>query len=70
MQIKFLISLVDADVTTATVLISMGAVLGRTSYLQLVVMGLMETVAYTANSYVGYKILKVRRVILILLILI
>lgn len=43
----------------ATVLISMGAVLGRTTYLQLVVMGILETIVYTGNSYVGYNIFKV-----------
>ncbi|XP_023030121.2 rhesus blood group-associated glycoprotein Rh50 [Leptinotarsa decemlineata] len=52
-------SIYKADIATASVLISMGAVLGRTSVIQLVVMGSIEIVLYCSNLYLGSKILKV-----------
>lgn len=52
-------SLLRADVASATVLISMGALLGNTSYVQLIIMGFIEIVVFSANSYLGTKILKV-----------
>lgn len=54
--IVFIFSILDADVATATVLISMGAVLGRTTYVQLVVMGFFELVLQAANVYLNEKI--------------
>lgn len=54
-----LFSLLKADVATATVLISMGAVLGRTSYIQLLVMGVIEIAVFTGNSYLGDRVFKV-----------
>ena len=52
-------SLVRADIAAASVLISMGAVLGKTSYIQLIMMGIIEIAAFTANSYLGSKVFKV-----------
>ncbi|KAJ8922789.1 hypothetical protein NQ315_007824 [Exocentrus adspersus] len=45
-----------ADIAAAAVLISMGAVLGRTSYIQLMVMAFIEIAAYAGNLYLGTKI--------------
>lgn len=47
-----------ADVATAAVLISMGAVLGRTSYIQLLIMGVIEIAVFSANSYIGDRYFK------------
>ncbi|KAL3266272.1 hypothetical protein HHI36_010452 [Cryptolaemus montrouzieri] len=52
-------SLVDADVATAAVLISMGAVLGTTTYLQLLLMGVVEIFLYCVNSFIGSTLLMV-----------
>lgn len=52
-----LMSLLSADVGAATVLISMGAVLGRTSYIQLIVMGVVEIVLFVVNSHIGVHLL-------------
>ncbi|GJQ65345.1 hypothetical protein Trydic_g7459 [Trypoxylus dichotomus] len=52
------VSLLRADIAAATVLISMGALLGNTSYVQLIVMGFIEIAFFAANSYLGTKILK------------
>lgn len=52
-------SLLHADVATATVLISMGAVLGRTTYVQLLIMGVIEIAVFCANSYLGEAVFKV-----------
>ncbi|KAI4462361.1 ammonium transporter [Holotrichia oblita] len=54
-----MLSLLRADVASATVLISMGALLGNVSYVQLIVMGFIEIIVFSANSYLGTKILKV-----------
>ncbi|KAJ1528645.1 hypothetical protein ONE63_007040 [Megalurothrips usitatus] len=53
-----MVSLLNADVATAAVLISMGAVLGKTTPLQLVVMGLVEMVVFAANEYMSSHVLK------------
>lgn len=53
-----LMSLLSADVGAAAVLISMGAVLGRTSYIQLIVMGVMEIVLFVVNSHIGIHVLQ------------
>lgn len=49
----------EADVAVAAVLISMGAVLGKTSYLQLIVMGIFEVALYASNKYLCTTIFKV-----------
>nr|XP_022914592.1 ammonium transporter Rh type A [Onthophagus taurus] len=51
-------SLLKADVASATVLISMGALLGNTSYLQLIIMGIIEIAVFTGNSYLGSNVFK------------
>lgn len=58
---KFTIGVGDmlsADFAAATVLISFGAVLGKTSPLQLMVMGLIEVVLSQINEYIGLDKLK------------
>ncbi|KAK9304112.1 hypothetical protein QLX08_004388 [Tetragonisca angustula] len=50
-------SLLSADVAVATPLISMGALLGKTTYMQLVFMGILELIAFTVNKYVGEHLL-------------
>ncbi|XP_028044921.1 ammonium transporter Rh type B isoform X2 [Monomorium pharaonis] len=49
-------SLLSADVAVATPLISMGAVLGKVTYMQLVFMGIMELIMFTINKYVGEQL--------------
>lgn len=51
-------SLVDADFAVATVLISFGAVLGRTSAAQLLWMAFFEIIIYSLNGHIFYNILK------------
>lgn len=48
-----------ADITAAACLISMGAVLGKTSPQQLLVMGLVETAVYSANEHFAHHKLQV-----------
>ncbi|XP_034946674.1 ammonium transporter Rh type A isoform X2 [Chelonus insularis] len=48
-----LIGLLNADVAVAAPLISMGAVLGKTTYMQLIFMGIVELAMYTVNKYIG-----------------
>nr|XP_018900004.1 PREDICTED: ammonium transporter Rh type A isoform X1 [Bemisia tabaci] len=45
--------LVEADVAAAAVLISMGAVLGKTTVFQLIFMALVETALYVTNLTIG-----------------
>ncbi|XP_046664769.1 ammonium transporter Rh type A isoform X2 [Homalodisca vitripennis] len=52
-------SLMSADITAAACLISMGAVLGKTSPLQLLIMGIIETAVYAANEFVAHHKLQV-----------
>jgi hypothetical protein len=49
----------SADLATAALLISFGAVLGKTTPLQLVIMGLIETAIFTGNEHLGLNIFKV-----------
>nr|CAD7427515.1 unnamed protein product [Timema monikensis] len=51
-------SLLSADVATAAILISMGAVLGKTTPLQLLIMGFIEMIVFTANEYLGVEVFK------------
>ncbi|XP_066149586.1 ammonium transporter Rh type B [Euwallacea fornicatus] len=51
-------SLLKADIATAAVLISMGAVLGRTSHVQLAVMGLLEIFTYCLNNALNNRYFK------------
>lgn len=52
------VNLLQADLTLATVLISMGAVLGKVTPLQLLLMGFIETAVCTANEHLGVSVLK------------
>ncbi|XP_015115361.1 ammonium transporter Rh type A [Diachasma alloeum] len=48
-----LMSLLNADVAVAAPLISMGAVLGKTTYMQLIFMGIIELAVFSFNKYIG-----------------
>uniref|UniRef100_A0A1B6EAQ8 Ammonium transporter AmtB-like domain-containing protein n=1 Tax=Clastoptera arizonana TaxID=38151 RepID=A0A1B6EAQ8_9HEMI len=48
-------SLISADVLSAAILISMGAVLGKTTPLQLLIMGIIETVLFCVNEKIGHN---------------
>lgn len=51
--------IIEADISAAVVLISMGALLGRTTPIQLLVMALIEVIVYAANEYFQLELLKV-----------
>lgn len=50
---------IEADISAAVVLISMGALLGRLSPIQLLLMAIIEIVVYAANEYLQLELLKV-----------
>lgn len=50
---------IEADVAAAVVLISMGALLGRTTPIQLLFMALIEIIVYAANEFFQLEILSV-----------
>ena len=54
-----LFSLLSSDFAAATVLITFGALLGKTSPLQMLVIALIEIVAFSVNEWVGVEHLKV-----------
>jgi ammonium transporter Rh len=54
-----LFSLLVADFCSAAVLISFGAVLGKTSPIQLLIMATIEVVVQSVNEYIGIHYLKV-----------
>ncbi|XP_074112481.1 rhesus blood group-associated glycoprotein Rh50 isoform X1 [Cotesia typhae] len=51
-----LTGLLNADVAVAAPLISMGAVLGKTTYMQLITMGIIELAIFSINKYIGEHI--------------
>ena len=51
--------MINADFCTAAVLISFGAVLGKTSPLQLLVMTVLEEVFFALNEHIAVSVLKV-----------
>lgn len=51
--------MIGSLVAAAVNLISMGAVLGRASLIQLAIMALIETVIFSANEFFQYEIVKV-----------
>lgn len=53
-----LANLIGADIASASVLISMGALLGRISPIQLLVMGLFEIVLFASNEYFQIELMK------------
>ncbi|XP_031637364.1 ammonium transporter Rh type A [Contarinia nasturtii] len=50
---------IEADIAAAVVLISMGALLGRTTPIQLLLMALIEIVVYSSNEYFQIELLKI-----------
>lgn len=52
-------NIIGADIATASVLISMGALLGRISPVQLLVMGLIEIVLFASNEFLQIELMKV-----------
>ncbi|XP_036337485.1 ammonium transporter Rh type B-A-like [Rhagoletis pomonella] len=52
-------SIIDADIAAAAPLISMGALLGRTTPIQLLFMALIEIVLFAANEYVALNIFSI-----------
>ncbi|KAF7993399.1 hypothetical protein HCN44_007902 [Aphidius gifuensis] len=48
-----LVGLLNADVAVAAPLISMGALLGKTTYMQLIFIGIIELGVFTINKYIG-----------------
>ncbi|XP_047469193.1 ammonium transporter Rh type A-like [Penaeus chinensis] len=54
-----ILTLMDAEFASATVLISFGAVLGKVSATQLVIAVLLEIPAWVVNKYVGVEVLGV-----------
>ena len=56
-------TLFNADFTACTVLISFGALLGKTTPTQLLVLTLVEVVLAKVNEYIGIQVLQVRHVL-------
>lgn len=52
-------TLIGADIAAASVLISMGALLGRTTPFQLLLMGLIEIFVFALNEYLQLEFFKV-----------
>ena len=52
-------SMIGADIAAATVLISMGALLGRTTPIQLFIMAMIEIIVFAANEYVQIELFRV-----------
>lgn len=60
-------NLIGADIAAASVLISMGALLGRITPIQLLVMGLFEIVLFASNEFLQIELMKVKKVFLLCL---
>lgn len=56
----FLLSLVMADYTAVAVLVSVGALIGKTTLTQLVVLALIEVVIQVFNEYINVQLIYVR----------
>lgn len=54
------LSMINADFSTATVLISFGAVLGKTSPIQMMIMTILEIAVFAGNEHLVTSIFKVR----------
>ncbi len=52
--------MITSDFAAATILISFGAVLGKASGLQLIIMALIEIVIFAVNEWLGLNIYKVQ----------
>ena len=59
MIIYILCSLLTSDFACAAVLISFGAVLGKLSPLQLIIMSLFEIAVYSVNEKIGISVFEV-----------
>ncbi|KAK6645355.1 hypothetical protein RUM43_001631 [Polyplax serrata] len=53
-----LVSLINADIMAAVVLISFGAIIGKTSPIQLIIMAFLETIFFAFNEYIGVEVLQ------------
>ena len=51
--------ILEAGLTSAAVLISFGAVLGKLNPFQTLVLALIESTVFVANAYLGYQVLGV-----------
>ncbi|XP_045479049.1 ammonium transporter Rh type B [Harmonia axyridis] len=51
-------SLFTADISSCSVLISMGVILGTTTYLQLLMMGLVEIIFFSLNNHINSDLIK------------
>lgn len=51
--------IIGADIAAAVVLISMGALLGRTTPIQLLFMGLIEIIVFAANEHLQVEMMSV-----------
>lgn len=60
--------MINADFSTATVLISFGAVLGKTSPVQLLIMTLLEITTFAINEHIVVEMLGVSIVLILCLI--
>ena len=60
--------MLTADFASAAVLITMGALLGKTSPLQLIVVCFLEIVLFALNEWIGLSLLQVGALALLLLI--
>lgn len=54
-----LCSMINADFSTATVLISFGAILGKTSPVQLLIMTLLEITIFCINEHLVVEVIGV-----------
>ncbi len=52
--------IIGADIAAAAVLISMGAMLGRITPIQLMLMGLIEIIVFAANEHLQLEMMSVR----------
>jgi len=55
--------MLGADFATVAVIISLGAVIGKTSPLQLIVMAMIEIAIFATNEWFGINVLKVSKII-------
>lgn len=54
-------SMIGAEVAAAVILISVGAVLGRTTLVQLSIMAIIEVIVFATNEYIQVEIIKVSK---------
>ena len=51
--------MINADFSTVAVLISFGAVLGKTSPIQMLIMTILEITIFAANEYLVFEVFSV-----------